>query len=179
MTNNRLLAAEVGAKAGLLDVALRSISAQLELPVDTQSVELDVSWETSFERLPDSQVEYLYRIAVSDSLTGTFFVRADFALTYSLSEPSDFSEDHLVAFGEVSVVFSGFPYARELVQSLTTRASLPPLVLGTLRAPIDPPAERSRKSPRTRTGSTKRASPANAKKTPAPPRKTMKRKAPG
>lgn len=139
MSDARTLAAEVGAKADLLGVALRSTSAELTLPDDGEQLEMTVSWETSFEHLPESQIEYRYRVAVADAQTETFYVRAEFALTYALS--SKFSDEHLDAFGDVSVAFSAFPYARELVQSVTSRASLPPLVLGSLRAPIDPPRD--------------------------------------
>lgn len=165
MNDNRLLAAEVGAKADLLDVALRTVNAELALPSGVEQVEMDVSWETSFERLPDSRVEYRHRVAVSDA-TGTFFIRGEFVLSYALAT-SDFSDDHLVGFGEVSVAFSAFPYVRELVQSLTTRASLPPLVLGTLRSPIDPPASLGSKAPSARARGVKKAAKPKPKRTAA------------
>ncbi|HEY9557463.1 MAG TPA: hypothetical protein VIR58_12055 [Acidimicrobiales bacterium] len=139
MSDSRRLAAEVGAKADLLDVALRSVNAELALPAGVEQVEMDVSWETSFERRANSLVEYRHRVAVRDA-TGTFFIRGELALIYALSATSDFSDDQLHGFGEVSVAFSAFPYVRELVHTLTTRASLPPLILGTLRSPLDPPA---------------------------------------
>src|SRR3546814_16806888 len=100
---------------------------------------MDVSWEASFERRANCLVEYQHRVAVRDA-TGTFFIRGELALIYALSATSDFSDDQLHGFGEVSVAFSAFPYVRELVHTLTTRASLPPLILGTLRSPLDPPA---------------------------------------
>jgi preprotein translocase subunit SecB len=129
VSDPRTLAAEVGAKADLLGIALRSASAELTPPEDVEQLQMSVSWETSFERLPESQVEYRYRIAVTDAQTEAFSVRAEFALTYALESTAAVSDEHLEAFGEVSVVFSAFPYARELIQSLTSRASLPPLVL--------------------------------------------------
>lgn len=147
MSDPRLLAAEVGAKADLLTVALCSASAELTPPTEVDEIELSVSWETSFEHVDDSHIEYRYRIAVTDAQTESFYVRAEFALAYALSAASTFSEEHLEAFGDVSVTFSAFPYARELVQSLTARASLRPLVLGALRAPIDPPRESESTTP--------------------------------
>jgi preprotein translocase subunit SecB len=139
MSDARTLAAAVGAKADLVSVVLRSVSAELVVPSGGERLEMTVSWETSFERLAESRVEYRYRVAVADARTETFYVRAEFALTYVLH--ADHSDEHLDAFGDISVGFSAFPYARELVQSFTSRASLPPLVLGTLRAPIDPPLD--------------------------------------
>ena len=164
MTDQRTLAAQVGAKADLLAVALRSSSAELTPPQDVDQLDMTVSWETSFERLPESQVEYRYRIAVTDAQAESFYVRAEFALTYALDPAAELSDDHLDAFGEVSVTFSAFPYARELVQSLTARASLPPLVLGTLRAPIDPPREAPAKRVAKKAPSTKKTATASTAK---------------
>lgn len=168
MTDQRTLAAQVGAKADLLGVALRSSSAELTPPQDIEQLEMTVSWETSFERLPESQVEFRYRVAVTDTQSESFYVRADYALTYALDPSVDLSDDHLDAFGEVSVTFSAFPYARELVHSLTSRASLPPLVLGTLRAPIDPPRDVPAKRAAKKTSSPKKAPPASTAKRKAP-----------
>jgi preprotein translocase subunit SecB len=164
VSDPRTLAAEVGAKADLLGIALRSASAELTPPEDVEQLQMSVSWETSFERLPESQVEYRYRIAVTDAQTEAFSVRAEFALTYALESTAAVSDEHLEAFGEVSVVFSAFPYARELIQSLTSRASLPPLVLGTLRAPIDPPRKAAAKRPANKAAGTKKARTAAAGK---------------
>lgn len=140
MTNDvRHLAAQVGAKANLRDVALRTLHSDLALGEADDKLSIDVSWETAFERLGEDEVEYRYRLAVEGRPAVAFSITAEFALTYTIG--AAFSDEQLSAFGEVSVAFSAMPYARELVQSLTTRASLPPLVLATLRAPIDPPAE--------------------------------------
>lgn len=170
MTDPRTLAAQVGAKADLLGVALRSSSAELTPPNDVEHLEMTVSWETSFERLAESQVEYRYRVAVTDAQTESFYVRAEYALTYALDPAAELSDEHLEAFGDVSVAFSAFPYARELVQSLTARASLPPLVLGTLRAPIDPPRAAPTKRVARKASSTKKTtSAATSKRKPAKP----------
>lgn len=59
---------------------------------------------------------------------------------WAFPEETEVDDGDPEAFGNLSGTFSAFPYARELVQSLTRRASLPPLVLGALRAPIDLPA---------------------------------------
>lgn len=141
MSDQRTLAGEVGAKADVVDIALRSVEADLE-PPEKGELEVSVSWETSFERLRESHLEYRYRVAVTALTSTALSIRAEFALTYAVEDLPKFTDDHLAAFGDVSVAFSAFPYARELIQSVTTRASLPPFVLGTLRAPIDPPPAR-------------------------------------
>src|SRR3546814_18649421 len=86
------LAAEVGAKADLLDVALRSVNAELALPAGVEQVEMDVSWETSFERRANSLVEYRHRVA-GRGATGTLFLRGALALIEEMKATSEFSDD--------------------------------------------------------------------------------------
>ncbi len=64
---------------------------------------------------------------------------ARFLVVYELPEDFEFDPDDADDFGQVSVLFSTYPYFRELLNSLTVRAGLPPLVLGTLRSPLDRP----------------------------------------
>lgn len=138
--NDRHRAGKVGAVAELLSVSLRSVDARLPEPEPSDDpFQLDVSWETTFEKSTATCVCYSYRMAVDASSAHEFHLACEFELEYRLPDENDIEDDDLTAFGDISVTFSAFPYARELVQSLTTRASLPPLVLGTLRAPIDPP----------------------------------------
>lgn len=138
--NDRQRAGKVGAVVDLFSVSLRAVEAHLPEPEEMEGlVELDVSWETTYERCEPDRLNYRYRMALGTSTPEDFHIECEFELDYRLPDDSEVDHDDLVAFGEVSVSFSAFPYARELVQNLTTRASLPPLVLGTLRAPIDPP----------------------------------------
>lgn len=139
--NDRQRAARVGAVVELLSVSLRAVEAHLPEPARIEGpVELDVSWETQAEQAEPASLQYSYRLVVAGSAAHDFHIECEFELDYRLPEDFEASTEDLTAFGEISASFSAFPYARELVQSLTTRASLPPLVLGTLRAPIDPPA---------------------------------------
>ena len=138
--NTRERAARIGAVADLMSVSLRMVEAQLPEPSEiTGPVELDISWETTHQQSPPDSVRYTYRLVVASAEAHGLHIECAFELTYGVPDRIEPTADDLEAFGEVSVSFSAFPYARELVQTLTTRASLPPLVLGTLRAPIDPP----------------------------------------
>lgn len=163
MSDVRVLAAEVGAKADLLSVALRSVEASLVPPQGRDNIDIALSWEVTFDRLANGRVGYRYDIAVGSPHTADFYVRAAFSLTYQLDPSVGFSDEQLAAFGEVSVTFSAFPYARELVQSLTNRAALPSLVLGTLRAPIDPPRDAVPPTPAKRARAAKSTKKAAAK----------------
>lgn len=139
--NDRERAAKVGAVANLRTVSLRSVEAHLPAPEQIDGpIELDVSWEAAAESPGPGELRYSYRLAVAAPAAHDFHIECEFELDYLVPEEFEASDDDLTAFGDISASFSAFPYARELVQSLTTRAALPPLVLGTLRAPIDPPA---------------------------------------
>ncbi len=58
--------------------------------------------------------------------------------------PVDLDEDTIDAFGRTTVVFAAYPYVRELVQSLTSRAGIPPLLLDLYRLPLSPAGSRSK-----------------------------------
>ena len=143
MTDTRTRAAKVGACVDLRGVSLRTVDAHLPVPkVVTAPLSIDVAWSVSNGGIVGGRVAYTYRLMVNSAGEETFSISAEWILDYDVGTGVGFDEADLAAFGDVSVSFSAAPYARELVQSLTTRASLPPLVLPTLRAPIDPPRER-------------------------------------
>lgn len=66
-----------------------------------------------------------------------YSLNATYGANYSLSEPAGLETEHFEAFGQVSAVFTTYPYARELIQTLTARAGLPPLTLGLVRSPLE------------------------------------------
>lgn len=139
--NERQRAGKVGAIADLRSISLRTVDARLpEFDGSDGPIGLDVSWETTLQPSAPTFLTYLFHLSVGTASGRDLHVDCEYELEYSLPEEADVEDEDLEAFGDISATFSAFPYARELVQSLTTRASLPPLVLGTLRAPIDPPA---------------------------------------
>lgn len=138
--NERTRAAKVGARADLALVSLRSVDAHLSEVGDAEEpIQLEVSWETTHTRPNPGEVRFLHQMSISAAAGQDLHIDCAYELIYLLPDDAGVDEEDLDAFGEVSVSFSAFPYVRELVQSLTTRASLPPLVLGTLRSPVDPP----------------------------------------
>lgn len=62
-------------------------------------------------------------------------IEAMFELTYSLQETDGISERDLEHFAFLNATFNAWPYWRELVQSLTVKAGLPPLVVPVFRVP--------------------------------------------
>jgi preprotein translocase subunit SecB len=139
--NERQRADKVGALADLRSISLRTLDARLpELHGSDGAIDLDVSWETTLQPSQSTLLTYMFHLSVGTATGRDLHVDCEFELEYSLPEDADVEDEDLEAFGDISATFSAFPYARELVQSLASRASLPPLVLGTLRAPIDPPS---------------------------------------
>jgi preprotein translocase subunit SecB len=138
--SDRYRAAQVGAVAELNSISLRSVDARVpELKAADGGVDLDVSWEASFERSEPTLLRYEFHLALGTTSGPDMHVDCTFELVYEVPAEVELDDEDLAAFGDVSVTFSAFPYARELVQNLTARASLPPLTLGTLRAPLDLP----------------------------------------
>lgn len=123
-------------------MALRSVTATLAPLEPGVQVEVSTSWTTSHRRLDaEESIHYTLDFSVTGNQPCAPSIHGQLVLSYRVSGLAALPEDQLQAFGEVSAVFSAFPYVRELVQSLTVRAGLPALVLGTLRAPIDPPSD--------------------------------------
>lgn len=136
----RLQAGRVGAQASLEDIRLRRIEAELCEPAAEGPYEVSLSVDPAFDEA-DNHVLYgvSYRLEATGA-GGVVVLTADieFSLLYELPESHGFEEADLAAFAEVSVLFSVHPYVREVVQSLTARCGLPPLVLDVLRSPLHP-----------------------------------------
>jgi hypothetical protein len=59
-------------------------------------------------------------------------------VVYELPEDRpEWDEADFEAFANISATFAAWPYIREILQSLTSRAGIPPLVLDVLRAPLE------------------------------------------
>ncbi len=75
--------------------------------------------------------------------TADLLVKVQYELEYHL--PSDFrvTRPELNAFAKVNGVYNAWPYFRELVQSMTLRMDLPPIVLPVFRVPQATAAKKS------------------------------------
>lgn len=133
----RILSMRVGARIELIDIELRSLAAELVVRDFEQPLEIGVSWDVAWEWPSDGRLEYLVTYSVAEEQGRNPTIKTTFAATYEVRDAEDFQLDEFDAFGQVSVIFSTFPYLRELVQSLTVRAGLPPLTLHTLHSPMD------------------------------------------
>lgn len=145
----RQLAARVGGQAQLREVRTRSLQASLEsLPERGRKLGYRMDTELEHARVQDRflvQITYtvdaLQRPKGRAKGEGDPFADLEFSLMaiYDLPVPEedDYPDDELDAFAKTTVQFALYPYARELVQSLTARLGIPPLTLGTMRLPLD------------------------------------------
>lgn len=123
----------------LLDLRIRRLNAELHRPAAEGpfSFTLDVSASVSrADKLAVYSLEYEFSSRDSDDqlvLDGQLAL----SVLYQLQSDSDLDDDDLTAFGEVSVLFTAYPYLREILHTLTGRMGLPPLILDVMRSPLD------------------------------------------
>lgn len=138
--DSRLRAARVGAVVDLIDVRTVGVEAALHGLETPTGLRLNVpapnvAWGHA-EDVLTYEIEFSVIVFAETEADPLFTAVTRFLLTYGLPKGFPLTDDDAQAFGTVSAVFSAHPYARELAQSLTVRAGLPPLVLGTLRSPL-------------------------------------------
>lgn len=132
-------AVRIGDGLALLDLRLRRVGAELHQPASEGPFRftLDVTPSVS---LVDNLAAYdlAYSFASIDGADELVFDGSiELSVLYEIAEDEAFSEEELVSFGRVSVLFTAYPYLRELLHNLTMRMGLPPLILDPMRAPLD------------------------------------------
>lgn len=70
-----------------------------------------------------------------DDIAPALVIEATFELLYELDASDDVDEEDLEHFAYVNSTLHAWPYWRELVQSMTTRMGLRPLIVGTFKIP--------------------------------------------
>lgn len=144
------LAAEVAKHVDLANVYLRSLNSQIEVPHRVASeamlregVDAQLGWSTSFETqdipaLLTVQVAYKVRLlARGEVALNVGQIDASFVLEYRLSShpPEEQREIFFDAFAKVNGIYNSWPYLREVVQNVSSRMVLPPVVLPVYRVP--------------------------------------------
>lgn len=130
--------ASVGARASILDVRQVVVSATLQRVTDAP---LHAEVEHTFDwRLEDStllcQAGCAVRITERDSGDAVFDADVVYGCGFAMSDLEGLDEAAYDEFARVNATLCLYPYIREAVQSLTSRAGLPPFVLGTFRVPV-------------------------------------------
>src|SRR5690349_20106765 len=119
----------------LIDLKLTSISAVLLNPVPHRPINIQLSVATSFIQRPSLiTIDIVYDLRASDAdARDALKAKPTFSLYLTRkSEDVILDPDDLRAFGAIGAVRLAHPYFRELVQSLTAKMGMPPLVLDIL-----------------------------------------------
>ena len=138
----REAAARVLNAVDLRDVALHSVSASRSAPGAvgpfTVTQDIRVRGDKSEDSTAvNSWAKYQVEARPSDMEVGgvpTWSVTVELVATYAINseQPEDFGADDLTAFSTVIGLMTIHPYARETIQTVTSRMGFPPFTLALL-----------------------------------------------
>ena len=131
-------AASVGARASILDVRQVKVSADLKRVTDAPlhaDVDHTFDWRLEGTTLL-CQAGCELRITERESGDEVFEATVVYGCGFAISDAEGLVDSAYDEFAKVNATLCLYPYIREAVQSLTSRAGLPPFVLGTFRVPI-------------------------------------------
>lgn len=137
------LASAVAAHAGMHNIGLVSMSAELKEPLaeaisslSSGTAEAAIGWRSNHE-ISESGLVLSVRIdfKIDFGKKPTVAITCAYLLEYHLDSPppSDARDDLLSAFAKVNGVYNAWPYLREIVQNTCARMNLPPTVLPVFR----------------------------------------------
>ncbi|MBK5221864.1 MAG: protein-export chaperone SecB [Acidimicrobiia bacterium] len=136
MTDEVELAGQVGALANLLQIKLLRSTSELQAGYEPGQLAADVDASYDWALMDDARLlvcEIGCEVHIRRGAEAVFDCSAIYGAVYALPEDVQLSDEAYGAFAATSATFSVHPYLREFIQSLTTRAGLPPLSLATLR----------------------------------------------
>lgn len=126
----------------LVSIALTNVSASVDRTATLNamgkgSVPLDIRARAGFEDGAAVKVVQSYRIGCRSGRHKCLAIDATYELLFNSSEP--FTPEFFSAFQVIALPTYVWPYFRELAQSITSRMSLPPLVLPLVGLEVMPP----------------------------------------
>jgi hypothetical protein len=140
--DTRAAAAAILDHCDLVDVRTTRIFAELsqEGPCTVALLEINPTLEY-FADTGQFSNRFSYSIEARDEL-GRSVANLEFTLVLDWSVPNDFTPDHAAAdfVAATTGYFAAYPYAREIVHTLSTRLGIDPIVLGALRREALSPA---------------------------------------
>jgi preprotein translocase subunit SecB len=130
----RRLAARVGSVVHLRRVGLTGLTFTVDddFSLSDQLV-VNLTYGHGWQRLSEVVVD----VQLEDAVSAGLHIKAEHVLAYVVPAGIELSDDELTSFAVVSGTFAVHPYVREVVQSVTTRAGLPAVVLDVWRSPLD------------------------------------------
>ena len=118
------------------DIHITSINVKslfiddVKLPEDEElSVELIYSCD-EFEKI-NNLIEFypMFQVTIKDKMKGLVNINFKFSVSYSVLNLSEYENQYIEKFQEKNLPVNVWPYARELVSSLTTRIGYPALII--------------------------------------------------
>lgn len=170
-------AASIGARASILDVRQVKVSADLKRVTDTPlhaDVDHTFDWRLEGTTLL-CQAGCEVRITERESGDEVFDATVVYGCGFAISDIEGLDDSAYEEFAKVNATLCLYPYIREAVQSLTSRAGLPPFVLGTFRVPVAVGASEPVREPQESSTSKATNSSATVKKTPSTRRAPAKK----
>lgn len=146
----RALAGRVAMRAQLDDVRLLRLSSELQDfgPVTTLGSDVEMAPQhTEFDEGAHSfvaAVDFTVKITKADSHaedasdTLVAVIEVSYGALYGLDYDPSMTGDEVQAFVQTVGLLALYPYVRELVQGVTSRMGLPPLVMPIMRQPLLP-----------------------------------------
>lgn len=145
MTDDRHIAARLAAKSDLMDI--RMVKSSFEhrgFPQNGSpiSYHLNINPDAKMAETSDKFVmsaEFTIEISQDIEDETNDIARIEFVLVgmYNIEEELEFTEEEVDAFSKSTGIFALYPYAREYVQSVTSRLGLPALTLGLHKVSTD------------------------------------------
>lgn len=153
------LASQISRRVNLVDLRTSHIRSDLHRLPESSPLAIEIGQNVRWQRTEDVLAyELRFTIDVTDQPAESddagssgadvhdavkrpvFSAEVHLAVVYELDDDSfEATDEAYRAFGELSAKHTSYPYLRELVHSLTTRAGLPPLVLSSFLAPVVSP----------------------------------------
>jgi preprotein translocase subunit SecB len=119
----------------LLDIRLTHWSGDVQFTVQNEAKQLRIDPGTPEYRISDDSISCRFRHTIElldDDQNVCATVESHHIANFALAPGPDISEDAVSTWVDQNVFFMVYPYLREAVQTMTTRLSLDPVVLGTL-----------------------------------------------
>lgn len=127
----------------LLEISLKSANVEAKVPskaVVPKEIKLDYTKSTEFLLTEDNKILVCFVTLVTKGLSNTeqtekviFEMSGTFTLIYALEEQAEFDSEVFKLFTEKNAFYNAYPYLRELMQSLSSRIGIQPIVLPLLK----------------------------------------------
>jgi len=143
-------AATVARQVRLLDVHWDDIQAKVRTPFASAP---EGPWQLDYkdrlgsvERTDDNEIAVIVRFTLTGSEPKSeqdlLRISQSIRLRYEILEDAEISKQDLRDFARVNALYNAWPYAREVVQQMSTRLDYPPIILPLLVVQPEPPTDK-------------------------------------